>query len=83
VAILADRNVRQKENRYSSLCVETQIMSTMRCMNIPAITEATGRATKVLKKNLKAVAKREIFNRFTTEDSYTWKITLTYTSAAV
>jgi hypothetical protein len=39
------------------------------------MTGATGIVTKVLKKNWKAVAKREIFNRFTTEDSYTWKIT--------
>jgi hypothetical protein len=39
------------------------------------MTGATGIATKVLKKNLEAITKREIFNRFTTEDSYTWNIT--------
>jgi hypothetical protein len=39
------------------------------------MTGATAIATKVLKTNLEAIAKREIFNRFTTEDSYTWNIT--------
>jgi len=67
----------KKKIRYSSLCVETQIKWILRCMIIPAITGGTGIATQVLKKNLKAVAKREIFNRFTTEDSYTWNITRT------
>jgi len=73
----------KKKIRCSNLYVETQIMWTMRCMIIPAITEATAIAKEVLKQNLKAVAKREIFNRFTTEDSYTWNITRTSTSAAV
>jgi hypothetical protein len=42
-------------------------------MILLVITGATGIATKVLKKNLEAIAKREIFNRFTTEDSCTWE----------
>jgi len=57
-------------------------MWTTKCMIIPLITGATGIATKVLKKHLEAVAKREIFNRFTTEDSCTWE-RHKYTGAAV
>jgi hypothetical protein len=68
VAVLADRNVRHEENKIQEfLCRDTNNVD----HEIYDYSGATGIATKVLKKNLEAIAKREIFNRFTTEDSCT------------
>ena len=55
VAIPADRNVVQKEAekklKYKSLCTEIQQCGTI----IPVIIRATGKVTKILRKNLEAV----------------------------
>ena len=59
VAILADRNVVQKEAekklKYESLCIEIQRMWNLKCTIIPAIIGATGIVTRSLRKNLEAV----------------------------
>ena len=59
VAILADRNVVQKEPekklKYKSLCIEIQRMWNLKCRIIPVIIGATGIVTGSLRKNLEAV----------------------------
>jgi len=62
VAILADRNVVQKEAekklKYKSLCIEIQGMRNLKCTIVPVIIGATGIVTRSLKKNLEAVPGR-------------------------
>jgi hypothetical protein len=59
VAILADRNVMQKEAenklKYKSLGIEIQRMWNLKCKIIPVIIGATGIVTRSLRKNLEAV----------------------------
>jgi hypothetical protein len=56
VAILADRNVVQKEAekklQYNSLGIEIQRMWNLKCTVIPVIIGATGVVTKSLKKKI-------------------------------
>ena len=54
VAISADTNVVQKEAE-KSLCIEIQLMWSLKCTIIPAIIGATGIVTRSLRKNLEAV----------------------------
>ena len=62
MAILADRNVVQKEVEeklnYKSLCIEIQRMWNLKCTVIPVIIGATGMVTRSLRKNLEAVPGR-------------------------
>ena len=62
MAILADRNVVQKEAekkiKCKSLYTELQRMLNMKCMIVPAITGATRRVRKGLKKNLEAITRK-------------------------
>jgi hypothetical protein len=61
VAIPAERNVSQKEAREikcKSLSVEIQRMWNMKCMSLPVIMGTTGIVTKGLKKNLKAIPRK-------------------------
>jgi hypothetical protein len=51
-------------------------------MILPVVTGATVIVTKLLKKNLEAIAGKT-FNRFTTKDSNTWNNTCTAKSSAV
>jgi hypothetical protein len=59
VAILADRNVVQKEAenklKYKSLFIEIQRMWNMKCTIILVIIGVTGIVTKRLRKNLEAI----------------------------
>jgi hypothetical protein len=59
VAILADRNVVQKEAekklKYKSLCIEIQQMWNLKCTIIPVKSKAIGIVTRSLRKNLEAV----------------------------
>jgi len=59
VAILADRNVVQKEAekklKYKSFCIEIQRMRNLKCTIIPVIIGATGIVTRNLRKNLEVV----------------------------
>jgi len=59
VAILADRNVVQKEAekklKYNSLCIEMRRMWNLKCTVVPVITGATGIVTRGLRENLEAV----------------------------
>ena len=59
VAILADRNVVQKEAekklKYKSLCIEIQRMWNLKRTIIPVIIGATGIVTRSLRENLEAV----------------------------
>jgi hypothetical protein len=54
VAMLADRNVVQKEAgknlKYNSICVEIRRMWNVKCMIVPVIIADTGMATKVQRK---------------------------------
>jgi hypothetical protein len=78
VAILADRNVVQKEAekklKYESLCIEIQRMWNLKRTIIPVTIGATGIVTRSLRKNFGRYT-RTTFDRFTTKDSYTWNIT--------
>jgi hypothetical protein len=51
-------------------------------MIIPVVTGTTGRATKVLKKNLAAIPGK-LLNRFSTGDSCTWNSILNTKNTAV
>jgi len=57
VAILADRNIMQKEAenklKYKSLGIEIQLMWNLKCTIIPIIIRSTGIVTRSLKKNWK------------------------------
>jgi hypothetical protein len=59
VAITADRNVvkkeAEKELKYKSLGIETQLMWNLKCTIIPVIIGATGIVTKSLRENLEAI----------------------------
>ena len=59
VAILADRNVVQKEAenklKSKSLCIEVQRMWNLKCTIVPVINGATGIVTRSLKKNLETI----------------------------
>jgi hypothetical protein len=74
VAIPADRNVVQTEEEKKSLCVEIQRMWNIKCKIIPVINRSHRNSNKWLKETFGSCT-RETFNRFTTEDSYTWNIT--------
>jgi hypothetical protein len=86
VAILAERNVVQKEDekklKYKILCIEIQRIWNLKCTVIPVITGATGIVTRSLSKNLEAVLGKKL-NRYITKDSYTWNITRNTESTAV
>jgi hypothetical protein len=62
VAILADRNVVQKETekklKYKSLCIEIQRMWNLTCTIKPIVIGATGIVTRSLRKNLEAVPRK-------------------------
>jgi hypothetical protein len=85
VAILSDRNVVKKEVekklKYMSLCIEIQRMWNQNSKIVPVMIRTSGIATKGLRKNLENITGKT-FNRFTTEDSYTWNITLRMESTA-
>ena len=59
VAILADRNVVQKEAekklKFKSLCIEIERMWNLKCTIVPVIIGATGIVTRSLKKNLETI----------------------------
>jgi hypothetical protein len=59
VAIVADRNVVQKEAetriKHKRLYIEKQRMWNLKCMLIPIITGVTGTVTKCLRKNLESI----------------------------
>ena len=59
VAILADRNVVQKEAekklKYKSLCIEIQRMWNLKCTIVPVIIGGTGIITRSLRKNLETI----------------------------
>jgi hypothetical protein len=84
VAVPVDRNVMQKEAekklKYKSLCIQIQQMWNIKCIIIPVINGAAGTVTKSLKTGSRT---REMFNRFTTKDSYTWHITYGMENTAV
>ena len=86
VAILADRNVVQKEAekklKYKSLCIEIQRMWNLKCTIVPVITGATGIVTRSLRKKFGSCT-RKTLDRFTTKDSYTWNITHNTESTAM
>jgi hypothetical protein len=86
VAIPADGTVVQteaeKKLKYKSLCMEIQRMWNLKCTIIPVITGATGIVTRSLRKKF-GNCTRKIFDRFTTQDSYTWNITHNTESTAV
>ena len=85
VAIPAGRNVTQKnaekELKCKSLCTKIQRMCNMTCMIIPGTTGASGIVTTNIK-NLGSHT-RKTWNRFTTNDSYTWNIKRNTESPAV
>ena len=78
MAIPADRNVVQKEGgkklKYKSVCIGIQRMWSLECTIVPVIFGATGIVTMKLKEKF-GNCTRKTFDRFTTKDSYTWKIT--------
>ena len=86
VAILADRNVVQKEAEkklnYKRLCIEIQRMWNLKCTIISVIIGATGIVTRSLREKFRSCA-RKTFDRFTTKDSCTWNITRSAESTAV
>jgi hypothetical protein len=49
-------------------------MWNLKCTIVPVIIEATGIVARSLRKTF-GICTRKIFDRFTTEDSYTWNIT--------
>ena len=59
MAILADRNVTQKEAetriKYKRLCIAIERMWNTKCLFIPEITGTNGVVKKGLKKNLEAI----------------------------
>jgi hypothetical protein len=62
-----------KKLKYRSLGTEIRVWS-LKCTIIPVIIGATGICNKKLKENFGSYT-RKTFDRFTTEDSYTWNIT--------
>ena len=84
--IPADRNVVQKEAekklKYKSSYIEIRRMWNLKCTIIPVIIEATGIVNEKLKEKF-GNCTRKTFDRFTTEDSYTWNITHNTESTAV
>jgi len=58
-------------------------MWNMKCMVIPVISGVTEIVTKGLEKKRTGSNSRKIFNRFTTEDRYTWNMTHNAESTAV
>jgi hypothetical protein len=85
VAIPAVRNVVQKEAekmlKYKSVDIEIQRMWNLKCTIIPVIIGAIGIIKKLKEKP--GSYSRKTFNRFTTEDSYTWNSTHNTESTAV
>jgi hypothetical protein len=86
VAVPVDRNVTQKEAekklKYKILCIVIQRMWNTQCTTVPVITEATGKVTKGLKKNVEAIPGK---HRFATKDSYlySWNVTHNMESTVV
>jgi len=74
---------KKRENMHTeSLDIEIQWMWNLKCMIIPLITGANGIVMRSLKKNVEAIPEKK-FDRFTTNNSYTWNITHNTKSNAV
>jgi hypothetical protein len=79
VTVPTDRNVVQMEAEKKSLCVEIKRMWNIKCTG----NNRSHRNSNKLFKETFGSHTRKTFNRFTTEDSYTWNITHNTESAAV
>ena len=79
LTIKAGKNVTKKDTQKS---LQHKIIWDAKCTIISVISGATERATNVLKKNF-GNHTRKTFNRFATNDSYTWNFAHYKESTAV
>jgi hypothetical protein len=75
VAILADRNVRQKENKIQDLMYRDTNNVDHEMCDYTGNDWSHRNSNNSFKEKFGSHSKKEILNRFTTEDSYTWSIT--------